>query len=576
MNPQNIVSNELVQDDSSVWVLKDHRNFGYSDGAESERYLASVFSQARDLSAGSVELESHIKDWPSEYHLTSKRVQLLSGFQFDRQLKVLEVGCGCGAITRFLGETFDQVVSVEGSLNRARLARQRTRDLNSVAVVCAPFQEIQFTSKFDVVFCIGVLEYSASFVAGDDPYDAALRYFADMLAPNGILIVAIENQFGLKYFNSAREDHLGTLFEGLEGYHRLPNKVRTFGREELQRRIGRYFPAMQFYYPYPDYKLPDCVLAEEFVASGRGGELISQMHSRDYAGDLRPSWEESLVSLELARNGALPFFANSFLVVAGKQGLAGVAFGQQGVLFSPPRQAQFRTRTTIAAETPSHPLRVHKRSLRGSATAESGPMRWRETHSDWIDSYSLQTTLDLRCRSARRSLQEIFEPCRDWLRMLQEQSTTHEGVRYLDGEYVDCTWSNVYPRDGGCTVVDREWSWAERVRLNAVVIRAIYGFLHRLQAMRTPPAALTGSSGAELIKKIGCALGVELDKRDFEAFVGLESRLQAAVFGQPAKRHEIFLRWFLWNRSSLNSFRTARKHALRLRASVRNRIARFA
>ena len=146
----------------------------------------------------------------------------MSGFSFDRSLRVLEVGCGCGAITRYLGENFDQVISVEGNINRARLARQRTRDLNSVSVICAPFQEIQFSQKFDIIFCIGVFEYSAAFIGGDDPYDAALRYFSDMLTPDGMVVVAIENQFGLKYFNSAREDHLGAMFEGLEGYHGIP------------------------------------------------------------------------------------------------------------------------------------------------------------------------------------------------------------------------------------------------------------------------------------------------------------------------------------------------------------------
>ena len=75
--------------------------------------------------------------------------KMFSGFD-----RVLEVGCGCGAITRFLGENFDDVVSVEGSLNRARLARLRTRDLPGVTILCAPFQEIRFSRKFDVVFCI--------------------------------------------------------------------------------------------------------------------------------------------------------------------------------------------------------------------------------------------------------------------------------------------------------------------------------------------------------------------------------------------------------------------------------------
>ena len=160
MNIQSIVQNELVEDSSSVWLLRGHDKFAYSDGVASERYLKKVLLRSKDLSTRSSELESYITDWSSEYHLTSKRAQLLSGFKFDRTLKVLEVGCGCGAITRYLGETFDSVVSVEGSIARARLARLRTRDLTSVSIVCAPFQEICFSQKFDIIFVIGVFEYS--------------------------------------------------------------------------------------------------------------------------------------------------------------------------------------------------------------------------------------------------------------------------------------------------------------------------------------------------------------------------------------------------------------------------------
>ena len=246
MKIKSIVKNELIQDEFQVWRLKEHNRFPYSDGASSEKYLRKVFRDAKDLSSRSSELGNYIKDWTSEYYLSKKRSQLLSGFSFDRSAKVLEVGCGCGAITRFLGETFDQVVSVEGSINRARLARQRTKDLDSVSIICSPFQEINFSQKFDIIFCVGVFEYSASFIKGEDPYDAALQYFSSILSPGGMVVIAIENQFGLKYFNGSHEDHLGLPFEGIEGYHRKPGKARTFGKVELENRLRKYFTSYLF------------------------------------------------------------------------------------------------------------------------------------------------------------------------------------------------------------------------------------------------------------------------------------------------------------------------------------------
>jgi len=568
---QSIVSNELREDASSVWVLAGHDRFGYSDGAESEKYLDKVFRAAQDLSTTSTELEGWIKDWPSEYHLTVKRAQLLSGFRFDRSLKVLEVGCGCGAITRFLGESFDDVVSVEGSLNRARLARLRTRDLPGVTILCAPFQEIRFSRKFDIVFCIGVYEYSASFVPGANPYDAVLDYFSELLTPDGMVVVAIENQFGLKYFSSATEDHLGVRFEGLEGYHVNPGKVRTFGKVELEQNLRPHFPDIRFYYPCPDYKLPESVLSEEFMASPRAGELVCQLRSRDYSATLPPLYDEASVALELARNRMLPFFSNSFLVIAGKTAIHGADFDQQAYLVSSSRRALFRTRTRIVADGDDR-LRVEKRPLSGAPLVEDGAVTLRATESPWLDSLSLHTTTYLRARSAKRELGDIFAPCAPWVVHLRSLARVHDGAAHLDGGFVDCTWHNVFPNGAGFEFVDREWTWHRDIRLTVVVIRAIYYFLVRTEEAPGISRHLGRRSGRALISEIARGLGVEPTAADFADFVELESGFQSVVFGVDPMRYRAALGWFLKDRSSLKAFRTCRRFALRVRASAEARL----
>jgi hypothetical protein len=267
---------------------------------------------------------------------------------------------------------------VEGSIARARLARLRTRDLPNVSIICAPFQSIRFSGRFDLIICVGVYEYSASFVDGADPYDTVLSYFSDMLKPDGMVLVAIENQFGLKYFSSSREDHLATMFEGIEGYHAHPGKVRTFGRQELEANLRRHFSTVRFYYPYPDYKIPDCVIGEDLLKDGRAGELVSQMRSSDYGGELTPQFDESLATLEFARNGALPFFANSFLAMAGKRELHGVKFEQQAVIFSNQRKEKFSTRTRVVGEA-GGALRSIKMPTSGAPQEVEGRISLRST-----------------------------------------------------------------------------------------------------------------------------------------------------------------------------------------------------
>jgi SAM-dependent methyltransferase len=562
MDVGSLVRNELVRDESGVFVLKEQRDFAYSEGAAVERYLEGALKSATDLSSSSVELESQIKDWPSEYHLTTKRAQLLQGLALPRESRVLEVGCGCGAITRHLGETFDTVVSVEGSLSRARLARLRTRGQPGVQIVCAPFQELQFAAPFDVIFCIGVYEYSGSFVSAPDPYDAVLRCFKEMLAPDGVLVVAIENQFGLKYFSSAREDHVPRMFEGIEGYHSKLAAVRTFGRTELEDNLRRHFAAVRFLYPYPDYKVPDCVLAEEFAASPAAGELISQMRSRDYGGETAPLWDESLTALELARNRVLPFFANSFLALASSTDQRVDVFPQLGVLYSPAERApEFRTTTVLVRRADGGVVAV-KRS-RGKEPAARGPLKLVASESTWTASHSLHTVLYLGLKDRRASLEQVFAPCRAWLELLRAHADVTDGEYFLAGEHIDSIWQNAYPTPTGCTLIDREWVWTHPIRLPVLVVRAIYLFLFGHEGKLAAAPQLRGG-GRALIRSIARTLGIELANRDFTEFVALESEFQALAYGLDRRRLEIVLRWFLLDPATLRTFAALRRRVARL------------
>lgn len=546
MQISEIIANELRQEGDRVWRLVGHGSFDYSDGVASERYLRHVFSEASDLTSQSTELERYIKDWPSEYHLTRKRAQLLAPLTFDRSLRVLEVGCGCGAITRYLGENFDHVVSIEGSIERARLARLRTTDLDSVSVVCSPFQALQFKQKFDIIFCIGVLEYSGAFIAGNDPYRQVLEYFSEILAPAGILVVAIENQFGLKYFNGAREDHLGTYFEGIEGYHRHPGRARTFGKGELEELLRPKFPNLRFFYPYPDYKVPECVLSDDFLGSGLAGELVSQMRSRDYSGPMKVQWDETLVNLDLARNRQLAFFANSFLIVAGKGDLPPNMFNQLGVLYSNRATKAYSTRTRIV------------RGSDGTVAAEKVPLEiasasaaatLRPTTSSWSDGVSLSTLLHQRAQ-ASFDIAELFGPCRSWMALLDSESFVKGDRKMLNGDHVDSVWRNAYPQGPGCELIDREWVWSGDLPRNVVVIRAIYDFLSSMETRELKALNGLPRSGKAAISCIAKSIGADLSSADFEEFAIVEAALINLTTGRSLNGTKSMLRWFFLDRYS--------------------------
>jgi len=547
MKIDDFLDSQVKSDEFGVWILKDHGYFNYSDGSRSESYLNKAFTCATDLSSKSSELESWIKDWPSEYHLSQKRAQLLSGFNFDTHARVLEVGCGCGAITRYLAEKFDSVIAVEGNINRARLARARNRDLDSVSIVCAPFQELRFKQKFDLIFCIGVFEYSGSFIDHTNPYQAALKYFSSLLSNNGILVLAIENQFGLKYFSNAREDHLGVQFAGIEGYHGQTRKVRTFGRTELHEMLRTEFQSIHFFYPYPDYKVPDCVASENFLRSGFAGELVSGFTSRDYFRTRRPLFDDRATTLEINRNRALEFFANSFLVIAGKGCVDAQLFPQELILYSSGRVPGYST-VTRAIPNHSGKLIFTKRKAVSNLPDPSQNLCFVGTSDELIDAFSILTQLLLRVKSKDINLMDLFSCVKPWFEELRKVSHHSNGRLMVSGHLLDAVWGNSYVVESTCRFIDLEWQVPRDIPLNVLVIRAIYDFLIRTDSFLNLPFSLNRYSGKSLIFDIAKTFGCILNRRDFDDFIFMEKELKLAVFGEKAEHEIRDIRWFLMHR----------------------------
>jgi len=181
---------------------RDH-NFSYSDGARNEEYILQALKKASDVGDNSEELMAAARDWSSYYHLGAGRSNIIRSLNLPKTIRVLELGAGCGAITRYLGENFKSVDAVEGSFLRARAAHERCRDLKNVKIFCSDFKSIKFNSGYDAVVMVGVLEYAPVFFNGgtEAAYSTLLELAKTALNPGGVLIIAIENKIGLKYWS---------------------------------------------------------------------------------------------------------------------------------------------------------------------------------------------------------------------------------------------------------------------------------------------------------------------------------------------------------------------------------------
>lgn len=252
--------------------------------------------------------------WPILYHLSPIRQNILNWYPFEENASCLEIGGGCGAITGVLCQNLSKVTVVELSKRRASINYERHKTYSHLEIMVGNLNDIEFEEKFDYITLIGVLEYAGSFTKTEHPYGDFLKQIKKFLKPDGKLIIAIENRYGLKYFSGAKEDHTAKAFDGITGYINN-DTVRTFGKKELETLLKESgYPRQAFYYPHPDYKMPMEIHSSDWLPSEN--ELLSPAPNYDY--EKYEIFDQSQAFKGIIANGQYEFFANSFLVVCGE------------------------------------------------------------------------------------------------------------------------------------------------------------------------------------------------------------------------------------------------------------------
>jgi GT2 family glycosyltransferase/SAM-dependent methyltransferase len=322
----------------------------YEDGAEAA--VLALVASASDLGSDSVEMLHAADGWAMRYHVDPARANVIRAFDLPPDSRVLEVGAGCGAITRYLGETAAHVDALEPMRARAAVARERTRDLANVEVFAGEVDQLPDAAAYDVIVVVGVLEYVGGGSADREPYVDFLSALQRRLASGGRLLLAIENKLGVKYLAGSPEDHTGRLFDGLEGYPRGTH-ARTFSRSELSSLLSDAGFAPHILGAFPDYKTTRVVLDFDEPA-GDALEVLYRIPSfpSPDAGTSRVRLvDEGLLWRELVEAEVGSDFPNSFVVVAGAAPDTGIgALWPEGTLarfFSRDRHPSAVTETTV-------------------------------------------------------------------------------------------------------------------------------------------------------------------------------------------------------------------------------------
>lgn len=427
------------------------------------------------------------KSWPVFYHFSPFRSNIIDWLPIKKTDKILEIGSGCGAVTGALARRAGSVTCVELSKKRSLINAYRNREYGNITIKVGNFKDIepQLAKDFDYVLLIGVFEYGQAYIGGKTPYEDFMRICNCHRKLDGRLIIAIENKFGLKYWAGCREDHLGTHFSGIEGYHE-GGAARTFtrrGLENIMESVGihEYF----FYYPYPDYKFMTAVYSDKYLP--KKGELSNNL--RNFDRDRVLLFDETQVFDQIIDEREFPLFSNSYLVVAG---------GEPNALyakFSNDRDSQWAIRTIMVKDAPGK-LHVEKQPDTPSAYGHISDM---QRAYELLSKRYEGTKIDInKCEPIGGDIKNglKFEFCAGvTLESMLDECLSRadvEGFKRLVGEYmewlgyneesacvsnIDFIFPNILVDGGKWHVIDYEWTFERRISAKSIAFRAFYNYM---------------------------------------------------------------------------------------------------
>ena len=310
----------------------------YSDGLIEDELLEIVKNNPKEKYN---EIIFEKSNWAVLYHLSEIRSHVIEWVPITKEDSVLEIGAGCGALTTILSEKSKKVTCIELSKKRSLINANRNKDKDNIEILVGNFQDIEISEKYDYITLIGVFEYAKSYINSERPYEKFLEIIKKYLKPNGKIIIAIENKLGLKYWAGCKEDHTGLYFEGLEGYPKT-DVVRTFSKNEIHELLKESgFKNNEFYYPYPDYKLPNVIYSDDYLP--KLGELDDNL--RNFDADRLVLFNENAVFDSIIRANLFQELSNSFIIISSfeKEEKEKLIFSK----YSDSRDNEYKIRTSI-------------------------------------------------------------------------------------------------------------------------------------------------------------------------------------------------------------------------------------
>lgn len=255
--------------------------------------------------------EKDLKDVSSAVYeqLSPLREALIDWYPFQKGSRILEIGAGFGALTGVLLRNSGATVALEVKASRCKLIKKRYSYADNLEVMSCDMFSYHANHKFDYIVVHDFFGYIRKHIHAADPYSCFFDKVKQLLKQDGVILLAVENKLGLKYFSGCVEDYSYKFFTGLnhfDGY----DGIRTFSKKELadmlkQQNLGRN----RFFYPFPDNVFPTEIYTDEILDKKYYGGRV-----RSTSWNKFEFFDEAAMFRRLQEEGIVSAFANSFLI----------------------------------------------------------------------------------------------------------------------------------------------------------------------------------------------------------------------------------------------------------------------
>ncbi len=296
---------------SEIYTIDDNE---YDNVSLEKKLLASVKKHTASEYNKVIAKETDYKITEALSHLRANCIEWLPIGEND---SVCEIGSGYGAITEFLCERAKHVTAIELEEEKNLVNRARNQRAKNLTCITGSFDEAtkEFTEQFDYILLIGSLECLARYRKEQQSYPDMLAAISAHLKPQGKLVIATANKFGLKYFAGCREAHSKQFFDSLEDNDK---NVHLFTKKSLEETLhASGLPYTEVYYPYPDYQYAMSIFSDEYLP--QPGDIINVAYNWDK--DRLKLFDEAKVYDNIVKEGMFAEFANSFVVVASREAI---------------------------------------------------------------------------------------------------------------------------------------------------------------------------------------------------------------------------------------------------------------